>query len=488
MQKVEIQQDEAVIELLAERTQSSFHNFFIYFWSTVCPEAYVPNFHHRIICDELEEVGKRIIRRQPKTHDLLLNLPPGESKSSIVSQLWPVWLWVNDPTIRVISGSYTVSLSIASALKSKDCIESFKFQQLFGKEIQLRRDMDAKGHYGNTAGGERLAVSVGSTATGHHAHAIILDDILDPSGAYSEQTRETTNAWMSRTISSRKVDERITPTVFISQRLHEADASANFEQIHKNVRKIVLPASDDYPIIPSYLAEHYVDGLLNPVRKPRSVLEERLKSLGSRDFAGQYGQAPAPADGSIFKKSWFQWYKKSELKIHQVDFYCDPAFTSDSKNDPSAILAYLKRGSDIFLINCKSVHLEFPELIKFLKSWTAANGYTNQSRIFIEPKASGKSLVQQLRRESELNVVEDAAPTDSKIVRAHAVTSIIEAGRVYLPLNESWTDSFLHQCITFPGGRHDDEVDCLTGALRLSTEEKAWSPWDGMTYGNYNYF
>lgn len=489
METKQAKQTEAINSLLAERTRGNFYNFFRYFWSTVCPETYRANFHHKVLCEELQAIGERIIKRQSKTHDLLINIPPGETKSIIVSQLWPVWLWVNDPTIRVISASYSITLSTASALKSRDCIESARFQQLFGDEVKLRRDQDAKSHFATTKGGERLAVSVGSTFTGFHAHAIILDDILNPDGAYSEAVRKTTNDWMSRTVTSRKVDERITPTVFISQRLHEADSSAHFEQIHTNVEKIILPATLDYPVTPEYLADQYQDGLLNPTRKPKHVLEERRKTLGSRDYAGQYGQQPMPDAGNIIKKQWFrQWDKHSfDWRRQTVDFYLDSAYTANQTNDPSAILAYFKFREDIYLVGCEAVHLELPELIRFLITWTERNGYTNRSRIFVEPKASGKSVVQQLKRETGLNVIEDEAPKESKVARVHAITPTLEAGRVFLPTNEAWTDSFIYECATFPGGRHDDRVDCIAAAIRKATEESRGFTWEmqGYTWDEY---
>ena len=115
--------------------------------------------------------------------------------------------------------------------------------------------------------------------------------------------------------------------------------------------------------------------------------------------------------------------------------------------------------------------MEFPELIKEIQRFVMVNGYTNQSRIYIEPKASGKSIIQQLKRNTGLNVVEDKPPTQDKVSRVSAVTPIIESGRVKL-LDGRYIDEFLNECASFPNGNHDDMVDTMTMCIDKYTNRK----------------
>jgi hypothetical protein len=98
------------------------------------------------------------------------------------------WLWTIDPTIKVITNSYSNSLSIEHATKSKDIIISDKYRALF-PDVEIRRDKSGKQNYENTLTGFRYATSTGSTITGFHAHIILNDDPQNPKQANSELLR-----------------------------------------------------------------------------------------------------------------------------------------------------------------------------------------------------------------------------------------------------------------------------------------------------------
>ena len=152
--------------------------------------------------------------------------------------------------------------------------------------------------------------------------------------------------------------------------------------------------------------------------------------------------------------------------------FLDTAYTDKQSNDPTALMAVCKHENILYVIEVLAVRMEFPELIKEIKRFTTVNGYSRASRIYIEPKASGKSIVQQLRKETSLNVVEDKAPTQDKVSRVNAVTPIIESERVVLK-DGMWVNNFLNECASFPSGKHDDMVDVLTMALNKLMSKKS---------------
>lgn len=118
------------------------------------------------------------------------------------------------------------------------------------------------------------------------------------------------------------------------------------------------------------------------------------------------------------------------------------------------------------MLSCDVDYLEFTEQIKFIKDFCRRNGYSNRSVIRVEPKASGKSVVQVVKRDTALNVKEGIAPKESKISRVNNCSGALESGRVHLPAGMVWTVDFLEECAKFPNGAHDDRVDCLTGMLQ----------------------
>jgi predicted phage terminase large subunit-like protein len=67
----------------------------------------------------------------------------------------------------------------------------------------------------------------------------------------------------------------------------------------------------------------------------------------------------------------------------------------------------------------------------------------------------------------EIPGIPPVTPEAGKVARAAAVSSLIEAGNVYLPhpLYAPWVNDFIEECAAFPNGRHDDKVDAMTQAL-----------------------
>ena len=204
-------------------------------------------------------------------------------------------------------------------------------------------------------------------------------------------------------------------------------------------------------------------------RFSKKVLDDYKSALGSYGYAGQLQQTPTPLDSGMIHSSWFR-VDRYRVEDATVNFVIDPAYTANQKNDPSALLAYTYKDNKWQIVDCVNVHKEFPELVKFIPQWVQKNGYTNRSRIYVEPKASGKSIVQTLIRETGLNVKEDKPPTKDKVARVADVSASLESGRVSL-LNGDWNREFLDQLSRFPSAKHDDMVDCLVMAIN----KEIWS-------------
>jgi hypothetical protein len=210
--------NEVLLGIQKKRSTESFYDFMRLFWDVVIKEKPVYNWHIKYLCDQLQILAPYIVERKAKPYDVVINIPPGTSKSTICTIMFPVWLWTQDPTIRIITNSYSSDLSTEHAIKSRDVLLSDKFKVLF-PNIVLRADKSAKQNYENVSGGARYTTSTGGTITGKHAHIIINDDPLNPSQAASEADRKSANEH-TKTLSSRKVDKENTPTITVMQRLH----------------------------------------------------------------------------------------------------------------------------------------------------------------------------------------------------------------------------------------------------------------------------
>lgn len=458
---------------VAEICRNDFYYFIQTFWHTIIQEKYKDNWHIRYLCRELQELSVYIVAREPKPYDLIINIPPGTTKSTITTIMFPVWLWTQDPTIRIITNSYSMDLSIEHATKSRDIIQSDKFLKMF-PDIELRRDKSAKMSYENSNTGARYATSTGGTITGKHANIIINDDPLNVQQGFSDVARATANEH-TKTLSSRKVDKLNAPTVTIMQRLHEQDVTGYLlANKSERIKHICLPAEISPTVKPIELQANYIDGLLDPIRLSREALQEAKTDLGSFSYSGQYEQNPIADGGNIIKMNWFKSIPIGEFqKIREsnpIHFFVDTAYTKNQANDPTGIIGACGIGSNIYIVSGTKVRKEFPDLIKFLPSYLDSNGYTSSSTVRVEPKASGLSVIQQLKSFTRLNITETPTPTESKEVRLRANSSIVECGRVIL-VEGNWNEEFIDEVCGFPAKKHDEYVDLLNYAIDYFEKE-----------------
>jgi len=400
----------------------SFYEFFKRAWHIIEPSIPLStNWHHKYLCDILQEEAERITANKPKTKDIVINIPFRSTKSILVTVMFPVWTWIKNPKLRFITASYSADLSIEHATRSRDIITSDWFKNRWGDIFHIKKDQNLKARYENNFMGVRRATSVGGTVTGQGGDFLIVDDPVSPQHSASEIERENANEWYRTTFYSRLNNPLTGVRIVIMQRIHENDLSGFLigHESRMKYKHICIPAELSKDLKPTALEDNYDEnGLFWSDRFSKDILDDYKQALGSYGYAGQLMQTPTPIDSGMIKIDWF---KIDNTKYFDektvVDFVIDPAYTANEKNDPSALLAYTFRENKWQIIDCINVRKEFPDLIKFIQQWVVKNGYTNRSRIYVEPKASGKSIVQTLKKETGLNVREDKPPSKDKVAR-----------------------------------------------------------------------
>lgn len=151
--------------------RASFEAFVRFFWDEVPgSQSLLWNWNLNVYCDELQTIAIPIFEYKPRPHDLICNVPPGTSKSTVWSILFPCWVWTRMPKASLITASHTDSLVTDLASKSRDVMYGNRYKALF-PEIQFSESLDSKGHYRNTLGGERFTCTIaGKSPTGKHSH------------------------------------------------------------------------------------------------------------------------------------------------------------------------------------------------------------------------------------------------------------------------------------------------------------------------------
>lgn len=454
-------------KIKAEYCKRSFYFFFKEFWDIIIPEQPVLNWHIKYLCDELQQAVERVVEGKEKDCDIIINIPPGTSKSTIVTVMLPVWAWIKDESIRSLTASYSSSLSTDHSVKSRDILRSERFKKYF-PGIEIKADQDNKTHYKNTKGGERYATSVTGTALGFHAHLIVVDDPLNPREAASEVDRITANNFMDVTLSTRKVNKSVTLTILVMQRLHQLDCTGNWlSKPEKKVRHICLPGELSINVKPPELAEKYTNGLLDAIRLTSKDLSELRTNLGSYGYAGQIMQVPSPDAGGIWQK-WIIPIDESEIPrtLERLGTDWDLAYTEKETNSASAYVTAGMHDNRMYIVDLGFDWLEFPKLMPYMRE--------RQLPHYIEGKASGKSAKQVLTNQG-IPAIEVQVVGGDKIARAQMAAPYVESGMVYCSkkLLEKLYNDDKQGILMFPNNAHDDLNDAFVQSVnRLLANKK----------------
>jgi predicted phage terminase large subunit-like protein len=451
---------------LQQKLSASYYDFFCAAVQVLEPETeWSFNWHIKFLCDEIQTVVERIFKGENKEYDLVVNVPPGSSKSKIFSVCLTAWVWLHAPWCKIGNHSYNQDLSLDHTMQARLLICSEWYQELFSDKFNIRDDQNTKSVFANKQGGERRA----GVRTGKHFDIIVVDDPIDPKNAMSEAHRKDALKTFFQVIPSRLKNLKTGIRIVVMQRVHEEDVSGEIERKGLNFKFITIPAEIDkhHQPNPKTLSENYKQNTFWVERFPQSVLKQKKEELGGRDYAGQYLQVPAPADGEVFKRAWFRYFKESDLPANLVRyFYTDSAFGVEG-GDHSATICWSVYKGNMYIFGLLVERLKLTKWKAKYKDWVKLMGDSKNSKHFIENKASGHDIHDVLREETDMNLIIDKISNQlSKRARAEACTPKIEAGRVYVLESGGFVDSFISELLMYPMGRFDDQVDTLSGAIR----------------------
>ncbi len=471
--------------ITAELCRRSFYNFMQEFWPEITQEEPKWNWHIEYICKELTKLAERVAFGLPKEYDLIINIPPGMTKSITCTIMFPVWCWIRWPWMQFIATSYSGPLSLEHAEYSRELVRSNKFQRVF-PELQIKADKDQKGNFviqetifnsdGTVAevkrGGNRFSTSVGGSLTGFHGHILIVDDPLNPEKAVSEVELEKANRFMSQTLSTRKIDKAITPTILIMQRLHQSDPAGRILDLKKDkTRLICLPGESwnyGHKIHPPELIQNYENGLLDPVRLSADVLKEMEEDLGQYGYAGQVGQDPTPPKGGMFKVDRFEIIDQmpSDAAVLKTLRYWDKAGTAGGGAFSVGVKWHALQNRKLLISDVKRGQWSSETREEIIKSRAEADGHKCAVFVEQEPGSGGKESAEgTIRNLAGFRVYADVVSGQgSKVFRADPYSVQVNNGNVLL-LRGEWNQAFIDEHRFFPYGTYKDQVDAASGGF-----------------------
>lgn len=422
---------------------------------------------HGVMCDTLDKVFAGKIRR------LIINIPPGYGKTELAVINFIAHGFAINPRSRFIHASYAQTLALDNSSKVKDIIGLDGYQAHW--PVQMRADTNAKGLWRTTEGGHLRAAASGEPITGFRAGilaeggftgALIIDDPLKPDDAHSETMRKFINNRWENTFKSRLAHEDV-PVIVIMQRLHVDDFVAHLlENSGERWHLLQLPVEiggKQEPLAGN--VEIIQHGLPNgPLWTQKHDADQiRILKLAPQVFAGQYMQNPIVSGGNMFKLEWLREYDKapplSTLKIYMGSDY---AVTSDGGDYTVHVIIGVDPEGYMWLLDVwrkqasPDVWIEaWCDLVKHYRPSQAAEE-TGQIRSGVGPFLTKRA------RERSVSTWRRSFPTKGdKAVRAQSIRGRMAMHGLMVPKDAPWLGDFKSELASFPGGKHDDQVDAL---------------------------
>lgn len=412
--------------------------------------------HIVFICNKIQEF---IETDTGNPYDIMVvNMPPQHGKSMSITEALPSWFLGKYPDKTVIALAYGDDLAQRFGRRNKEKIEQYG-KRLFGIEISSEKssniEFEIKNHKGRMKSSGIMA-----GVTGNPANLMIIDDpVKTKEEAYSEAYRERVwgewqNSLKTRLSSGAKV-------ILVMTRWHDDDLAGRILETEKNVTYINIPCEAEEGDI---LGRKVGEGLFPEIGKGTEWKDEfkasYVVSEGMDTWNALFQGRPSAQQGNIFKRDW--WKKYDTLPaLHLMILSVDAAFKDKSTSDKVAMTVWGKNGTNVYLVDLLNKQLGFVETLDAIRNFKSK--YPQINMILIEDKANGSAIIQTLRR--EIMGIIPVEPLGSKEARARAVTAFVEAGNVWLPKHEEWTEEFIDQHAKFPKGRYDDLVDSTSQAL-----------------------
>lgn len=385
-------------------------------------------------------------------------MPPGAAKSTYASILYAPWHFAQHPDHCLIAASHTAELAEKWGRRVRNLLAEHSL--ILG--VGLAADSQAAGRWETSDGGEYFAAGVGGAIAGRRADLVVIDDpVRSREDADSELIRDKTWDWYKSDLYTRlKPGGRI---VLIQTRWHEDDLAGRLlaDQVAGGDKwdVISLPAiaEADDPL------GRTVGQPLWPEWEGAAELDRKRRAVGPRDWSALYQQRPAPEDGDYFRAEWLKPYDKiparDTLRVYGASDY---AVTADGGDYTVHVIVGLDPEGRMYLLDLWRKQASSDEWIEafcdLVREWKPMGWAEEQGQI----RAGIGPFLDRRSRERSAYVARDQFPTrGDKAVRAQSIRGRMGNGGLYVPINAAWYPALRSELLSFPAGKHDDQVDAL---------------------------
>lgn len=405
----------------------------------------------------------------------LILIPRGHLKSTLITIGYPVQRIVKDPNVRVLILNATWQMAVDFLTEIKRHLTQNEYLlELFGNvavnppewaadRITLNRtDMNIKGP-------TVWATGIESNLTGSHPDLIIMDDLMNRDNI---NTRDQIEKIILRYKDALDLLEPGGQLIVIGTRWIEGDLYSWLMD-----RELGIYKSYDVMIERAYTGD-LISGTefqaLWPEKFTRQELMTRQREKGWYEFSAQYLNDPVPVEDADFKREWFQYFDREEMRGKEMRTIAtvDPAISLEKDADFTGIaVTGIDQFANLFIKDIVRKRMKPNEIINAIfyldEMW-------HPQLWVIETIAYQKALAYALRDEMQrrrrfLPIQEINQHERSKDQRIRGMQPVYMNKKVFHPKNHALVPYLEEELLHFPRGRHDDMIDALSMAFDFLT-------------------
>lgn len=383
---------------------------------------------------------------------LAIAAPRSFAKSSFFSIFYPLFCALEEGPKNILLVSSTASLSEWWLGRIRKEIENnSSLYDMYGPQ---KSDVWRQNELQLANGSVIKAIGADGQTRGLRPAVVLVDDLENDEGVWSENTRLKLEEWFWRSLTN--VMNRDGQLILIGTILHPLSL----------LNKIIKDPPHGW-VCRKYEAIENGKSIW-PERWPLEDLLKRRKEIGEAAFQQEFMNNPIPSEWRTFKEEQIHFFEQEPPGCVYFTTV-DPAFTVGSRGDPdytAIITCAVDVDKNIYVVDCFRKRVlpneVIDEILRQYEKW-------NPEVIGLETVAAQKVLKYGLNDECEKRgiypyIKELSTGGMRKEYRIERLQPFFDNGKVFL--RKEMTD-FVAELLSFPTGNHDDMVDALASLLDI---------------------
>lgn len=412
----------------------------------------------------------------PKNKNMLILMPRGTFKSSVVTIGFTLQILLNEPNVRVLIDSETQAKGkaflseIKGHLEKNDIYRAYfhAIHSVFPDGVSVKRNKDLLWTNNEIVVASRsrplkepsvMASGIDKSINGMHFDYIICDDLHSEKNVTNkEQIQQVIDHWK---LSNSLIDPGKS-TLVIGTRWDYNDLYQEILDKHR----------DDYNVIIRRAIKD--DGTaFFPSRLPLEELEKIKLKQGTSHFSNQYLNEPISEEDATFKRSDIIYKNWIDIKDIPINWYLlvDPSFEGPYSDYAGVIVVGMDYQKQLYVRHVHRQKMNFADIIQLVFD---LNTQYRPKVIGIKIVGQAKALMyemnnEQRRRGTWLPIRELRDSKHSKEDRIKSLAPVYNFHHAFHLKDTSQLDELEYEMLHFPKAKHDDILDAYASVLEIAT-------------------